>query len=132
RDSEPRRGEYATERVREANRSAGCPVLVLKPDKPAWAGRYAEREFAAFVRKVGSQIDADSRLVGVVITTMADSREEWNAYLDAFRTTPLLADLHHDKLIRYLQEQGRPFGLRVTCNDRNRIDCCESFARLNL
>lgn len=129
---EPSRGAFALAGMKAAIRAATRPVLVLRPVPPAWAAADPAGCFAAFVRKVGSAVDADGLLEGVVITTTADRPEEWNAYMDAFEAVPLLADLHHAGMIRHLRERGRAFGLLVACSEANWIECCEAFARQQL
>lgn len=125
---EPTRGEYRLEKVKEAISTAINPILVLKPDVPLWVNDHSNDCFAAFIRKVGSYIDSDSRLAGVVMSTLADGKEEWNAYMDSFDALTLLADLHHYRLIQYLREHDRGFGLLVKCSEDNWIACCEAFA----
>ncbi|WP_054027476.1 DUF4832 domain-containing protein [Bacillus sp. FJAT-28004] len=132
RDLEPTRGEYRLEQVNEALNTASNPILVLKPDLPLWVKGHANDCFAALIRKVGSYIDSDSRLLGVFISTMADGKEEWNAYMDSFEVLTLLADLHNFRLIQYLREHGRGFGLLVKCSEDNWIACCEAFAKQKL
>ncbi|CAH0119968.1 hypothetical protein PAE9249_02477 [Paenibacillus sp. CECT 9249] len=131
-DLEASRGEYTLEQIGKSLDNARNPILILSPEPPSWVKDRAEDYFASFVRKIGSYIGTDGRLAGVVISTLADSKEEWNAYMDSFETVPVLADLHHGRLIRYLQEQNREFGLLVRCGENNWIDCCEAFARQNL
>jgi len=129
---EPSRGTYALEGLKEAIRAAAHPVLVLKPTPPAWAAADPAGCYASFVRKIGSAVDADGLLEGVVIRAVSDTPEEWNAYMDAFEAVPLLADLHHAEMIRHLRERGRAFGLLVACSEANWIACCEAFARQQL
>lgn len=129
---EPDRGEYRLEGIQEALNTANNPILVLTPDLPRWVKDDADDCFAALVRKVGSYIDADRRLAAVAISTLADSKEEWNAYIDSFETQTLLADLQNDRLIRHLRERSRGFGLLVKCSEENWIECCEAFARNHL
>lgn len=129
---EPTRGEYKLEQLKTALKSARNPILWIKPDLPLWVKGHADECFAAFIRKVGSYIDSDSRLEGVVISTLADGKEEWNAYMDSFEFTTLLADLHNARLIQYLREHGRGFGLIVNCSEDNWITCCEAFAKQKL
>lgn len=131
-DLEAQRGEYTLEEIGKAIGAAVNPVLVLKPEPPAWVERNAERYFASFIRKVGSCFGADRRLAAVVISTLADRQEEWNAYMDSFESVPILADLHDAGLILHLKEHGREFGLRVTCSEQTWIECCEAFARQSL
>ncbi|MWV47108.1 DUF4832 domain-containing protein [Paenibacillus sp. HJL G12] len=129
---EPARGEYALERIKEALHTARNPILVLTPDLPLWVKGYADDCFAALIRKVGSYIDSDRRLAAVVISTLADSKEEWNAYIESFATQTLLADLQNDRLIGHLRERSCGFGLLVKCGEENWIECCEAFARNRL
>lgn len=129
---EPVRGEYRLEDLKKALNTSQNPVLVLKPDLPPWVKDDADQCFAALIRRVGSCIDSGMRLVGVLISTLACSKEEWNAYLDSFETQTLLADLHSGKLIDYLREHGRGFGLLVKCSEENWIECCEAFAKQRL
>ncbi|SDR96252.1 protein of unknown function [Paenibacillaceae bacterium GAS479] len=127
---EPARGVYWLQEIEKALHAASNPILVLQPDIPLWVRSHPSDSFAAFIRKVGSYIDSEGRLVGVVISTLADSKEEWNAYIDSFEHQNLLADLHNHKLIRYLH--GRTFGLLVKCNEENWMECCEAFAKQKL
>jgi len=129
---ESTRGEYELDKIKEALHTAINPILVLKPDLPLWVEGHANDCFAAFIRKVGSYIDSDSRLAGVVISTLTDGKEEWNAYMESFEAKTLLADLHNDRLIHYLREHGRGFGLLVKCSEDNWMDCCEAFAKQKL
>jgi len=129
---EPERGEYRLEGIEKALEAAAHPVLALSPEPPAWAKSAESACFAALVRKAGSRFDSDGRLAGVVIQVPTDSKEEWNAYMEAFVETPILADLQNAALIRHLRANGREFGLRVTCGEANWIECCEAFARQNL
>lgn len=129
---EPSRGGYRLDGIKKSLNTASNPVLLLKPDLPVWVKDHADDYFSAFIRKVGSYIDGDRRLVGVVISTLADSKEEWNAYMDSFDALTILADLHHHRLIHHLREHGQEFGLLVKCSEDNWIACCEAFARLNL
>lgn len=129
---EPARGEFRLEAVKEALNAAKNPILVLTPDLPLWVKDYADDCFAALIRKVGSYIDSDRRLAGVVISTLADRKEEWNAYIDSFETQTLLADLQHDRLIQHLRDRSRGFGLLVKCSEENWIECCEAFTRNHL
>ncbi|OBZ17126.1 DUF4832 domain-containing protein [Bacillus sp. FJAT-26390] len=129
---EPTRGEYRLEKVKEAISTATNPILVLKPDLPLWVKEHANDCFAALIRKVGSYIDTVSRLAGVVISTLAESNEEWSAYIDSFEELNLLADLHNERLIHYLREHSRGFGLLVKCSEHNWIACCEAFAKQKL
>lgn len=129
---EPVRGEYRLEGIKEALHTARNPILVLTPELPLWVKDYADDYFAALIRKVGSYIDSDRRLAAVVISTLADSKEEWNAYIDSFETQTLLADLQNDRLIGHLRERSHGFGLLVKCSEENWIECCEAFARNNL
>lgn len=126
------RGEYRLEKIKEALNTSRNPILVLTPELPSWVKEYADQCFAALIRKVGSYIDSDRRLAGVVISTLANSKEEWNAYMDSFETQTLLVDLCNDRLIHYLREHGRGFGLLVKCSEENWIECCEAFAKQKL
>ncbi|MEC0238326.1 DUF4832 domain-containing protein [Paenibacillus dokdonensis] len=129
---ESARGEYRLEVIKEALNTVPNPILVLTPDLPLWVRDDAEDCFAALIRKVGSFIDSDRRLAAVVISTLADSKEEWNAYIDSFERQTLLADLQHDRLIQHLRDCSHGFGLLVKCSEENWIECCEAFARNNL
>lgn len=129
---EPSRGTYVLEGMKEAMRAAARPILVLRPVPPSWAAEDPAGCYASFVRKVGSAVDADGLLEGVVITAVSDGPDEWNAFMDAFEAVPLLADLHLAEMIRHLQERGRAFGLLVSCSEANWVECCEAFARQQL
>ena len=94
---------------------------------PIWVQGYEPDCFAALVRKIGSYIDSDRRLTAVLISTLADSKEEWNAYVESFETQTLLAELQNDRLIQH-GDRGRGFGLLVKCGEENWIECCEAFA----
>ncbi|RED66348.1 DUF4832 domain-containing protein [Cohnella lupini] len=131
-EGEPSRGAYRLEGMKEAIAAAINPVLVLRPVLPLWAKEDPAGYFAAFIRKVGSDADSEGRLAGIVIVALSDSKEEWNAYMDSFQATPLLADLHHTALIHHLRERNREFGLLVTCSESTWIDCCEAFATQQL
>ncbi|MCT1402678.1 DUF4832 domain-containing protein [Paenibacillus sp. p3-SID867] len=125
---EPVRGEYRLEAIKEALRTAHNPILVLVPELPIWVQGYEPDCFAALVRKIGSYIDSDRRLTAVLISTLADSKEEWNAYVESFETQTLLAELQNDRLIQHVRDRGRGFGLLVKCGEENWIECCEAFA----
>jgi hypothetical protein len=129
---EPHRGEYRLEAIHEALRTAQNPILVLVPELPIWVQDYAPDCFAALIRKVGSYMDSDRRLTAVLISTLADSKEEWNAYMESFETQTLLAELQNDRLIQHLREHSRGFGLLVKCSEANWIECCEAFAKHKL
>lgn len=129
---EPERGEFRLEAIQEALGAANNPILVLTPDLPSWVKDNAGDCFAALIRKVGSHIDSDRRLTAVLISTLADGKEEWNAYIDSFETQTLLADVQNDRLIGHLRDRSRGFGLLVTCGEENWIECCEAFARNRL
>lgn len=63
-----------------------------------------------------------------MISTLADSKEEWNAYVESFETQTLLAELQNDRLIRHLRDCIRGFALLVKCGEENWIECCEAEA----
>ncbi|GAE06442.1 DUF4832 domain-containing protein [Paenibacillus sp. JCM 10914] len=125
---EPARGEFRLEQIEEELRTAHNPILVLTPDLPLWVKDYADDCFAALIRKVGSNIGSDRRLTAVLISTLSDSKEEWSAYIDSFESQTVLAELQDDRLIQYLKERSRGFGLLVMCSEANWIECCEAFA----
>jgi len=129
---EPERGAYRLERLLEAIRSAEKPVLALSSEAPDWTGDDEADSYCELIRKVGSVVEADGRLYGVQITTETDSTEEWNAYIEAFGTTTLFADLRQEELIRHLRERDREFGLRIVCGEDNWLSCCEAIARQRL
>lgn len=129
---EPARGEYKLGGIEKALKAITNPVLLLTPDLPEWAKDSHEACYAALIRKVGSMIDSDKRLAAVLISTLANSKEEWNAYIDSFGSQVLLADLQNEPLIQYLKERGRGFGLLVKCGEENWIECCEAFAKHHL
>ncbi|MFC4597116.1 DUF4832 domain-containing protein [Cohnella hongkongensis] len=129
---EPGRGEYRPEPMLEAIRSAVNPVLVLVPDVPAWVDRDVSAYYGAMIRKVGSLVDSDRRLFGVLVRTLTDGEEEWNAYTEAFERTTLVADLHQERLIRRLRERGREFGLRIVCGEDSWLSSCEAIANQRL
>lgn len=129
---EPERGVYRLEPLLEAIRSAEKPVLALSAEAPDWAGDEAADSYSEFVRKIGSLADSDGRLYGVLMTMLTDGEEQWDAYVEAFGRTTLFADLRQERLIRYLREQGREFGLRIVCGEDNWLNCCEAIARQRL
>lgn len=129
---EPVRGDYKLEGIKETLSTSPNPILILTPDMPSWVQGRADVCFAALIRKVGSYIGSNRHLAAVVITTLADSTEEWNAYIDSFEAQTLLADPQNDKQIQHLRKRGRGFGLLVKCGEENWIDCCEAFARNHL
>ncbi|OZB95355.1 DUF4832 domain-containing protein [Paenibacillus sp. XY044] len=126
---EPVRGEYRLEGITEALHTVPNPILVLTPDLPLWVQDYADECFAALIRKIGSYLNSDRCLAGVAISTLADSKEEWNAYIESFETHTLLVDLQNDRLIQHLRESSRGFGLLVKCSEENWLECCEALAR---
>ncbi|OMF68234.1 DUF4832 domain-containing protein [Paenibacillus glucanolyticus] len=128
RELEPARGEFRLEGIEEALRAALNPILVLMPDLPVWVKNDADDCFAALIRKVGSYIGSDRRLTAVLISTLSDSKEEWNAYIEAFDSQTMLAELQNDRLIQYVKERSCGFGLLVRCSEANWIECCEAFA----
>jgi hypothetical protein len=122
---EPGRGNYS--------------ILVIKQDPPSWLKEapsclkdHPEECFAHLIRRVGSSLAEEQKLVGVVITSAGDSIRTWDAYLEAFGNIPILAELENEKLIRYLKGKGHAFGLLVKCSENNWIDCCEKFAEHQL
>lgn len=129
---EPARGEYKLGGIDKVLKAITNPVLFLTPDLPEWTKDNHEACYAALIQKVGSMIDSDKRLAAVMISTLANSKEEWNAYIDSFGSQVLLADLQNEPLIRYLKERGRGFGLLVKCGEENWIECCEAFAKHHL
>ncbi|RUT41396.1 DUF4832 domain-containing protein [Paenibacillus anaericanus] len=132
---EPARGEFRLEILEQALNKISNAILMIFPDLPVWVKNHSDDYsdyLSAFIRKVGSYIDSDRRLKGVVISNLKGSKVEWNAYMDSFETLTLFADLKNHSLIHYLRKHNRVFGLLVTCNESNWIDCCESFAKLKL
>lgn len=129
---EPERGVFLLDELKGALHSASNPVLVLRPDLPSWVPAEPASYYASFVRKIGSMADRVGGLAGVVISSLAGGKEEWNAYADAFEAVPILADLHNPGLIRHLRSRNRAFGLLIRCGDENRIECCEAMAREGL
>lgn len=126
------RGEYNFQIMEEVIKNTWNPVLILSPNPPSWVNEHHRDCFAALIRKVGSCFDLTNTLLGIVATTIEDSLEEWKAYLDSFNKITIFADIFHTKFIRYLRNKNRDFGLLVTCNEENWIDCCEAFAREDL
>ena len=129
---EPERGVFLLDELEGALQNAIHPVLILRPDPPSWAQTEPAAYYASFVRKVGGRADRIARLAGVVISSLAGSKEVWNAYADAFKAVPVLADLHNSGLIRHFRERNRSFGLLIRCREENRIECCEAMAREGL
>jgi hypothetical protein len=128
---EPERGCFHFSHMIETIDKTFNPVLVIYPKRPVWQKDFGEECFASFLRKVGSSL-TEHTLIGVLITTINDSLQEWEAYVDAFETITIFADLHNSALIHFLKDRSRPFGLYVTCSEANWMDCCEAFARLKL
>ncbi len=129
---EPNRGEFNLEFINKEMENVKNPVLMLVPEIPVWVSNHQSDAFAALIRRVGSFIGENKNLVGVVISTINNSRAEWDGYLDSFESTTVFADLNNKELIGYLKDKNKEFGLLVKCNEENWIDCCEGFAKQNL
>ncbi len=129
---EPSRGQYCLAPVFMALTNTINPVLILEPILPLWVHDHIEDCFSSLIRRVGSGLTEDKRLLGVVISTMNSSRQVWEAFVDSFEPVFLLADIHNSSLISYLTRNKISFGLIVKCCEENWIDCCEAFARQNL
>jgi hypothetical protein len=129
---EPDRGKFNLELINRELENVKNPVLVLVPEVPGWVKNYVPDSFAAFVRRVGSFMGGDRKLAGVVISTIYNSRTEWNGYIDSFDRTAIFADLENKELISYLKDNNMDFGLLVKCSEKNWIECCEGFAEQNL
>ncbi|WP_254450142.1 DUF4832 domain-containing protein [Cohnella herbarum] len=129
---EPERGAFRAESMLAAIGAATNPVLELTPDLPEWAMRGESDLYSALIRKVGSVVGEDNRLCGVILSTLEDNMEEWNAFAEAFGKVPLIADLRQERLIRHLKESRREFGLRVTCGESDWLTSCEAIARQKL
>ncbi|MFS0726528.1 DUF4832 domain-containing protein [Paenibacillus sp. 1P07SE] len=132
RELEPERGRYRLDAMLEAIRRAARPILRLSPEQPAWASSDAAAGYASLIRKVASAVDGREPLAGVVILSLDDDREVWDAYADAFAAVPILADIRKPELIRHLQGLDQPFGLLIRCSEASRLDCCEAMARSRL
>lgn len=129
---EPSRGKFNLEVIHKEMDNVENKVLVLEPDIPVWVEKQESDYFAAFIRRVGSFIGKDKKLVGVIISTINNSKAEWDAYIDSFDKTTIFANLENNRLIDYLKSNNRDFGLLVKCSENNWIDCCERFAKQNL
>ncbi|XID93029.1 DUF4832 domain-containing protein [Paenibacillaceae bacterium WGS1546] len=129
---EPDRGIYRMESMLARIGVAANPVLELATDAPDWAESDVSASYAALIRKVGSRVGADDRLRGVILSTLKDDKEEWDAYAEAFEQVPLIADLRQERLIRYFKERQREFGLRIACGEGDWLSCCEAIARQKL
>lgn len=129
---EEERGVYHIEVVRDGIRTAQNPVLVIVAKAPAWLKGFPSEAFSSLIRRVGSYLQNEKNLVGVIITSLNQAPIVWDAYIAAFDQIPLMAELHNKELICYLKEKGVNFGLVVTCNEDNWLDCCEAFARLKV
>lgn len=129
---EPSRGKFNLELLSREMENVKNPILVLIPDIPAWVNNHQSDSFAALIRRVGSFINGDRKLVGIVVSTINNSQAEWDGYIDSFDKTTIYADLDNEDLISYLKDNNKEFGLLVTCNEANWLDCCEGFAKQNL
>jgi hypothetical protein len=129
---EPSRGDYHLEQLKEAINGTSNPVLILEPVTPSWVTNHEADCFAKLIRKVGSTFDKEHGLMGIVISSYQNTKNEWDSYIEAFEQVPVFADIHNHNLITYLKKNEVNFGLYVPCNEDNWIDCCETFARYNL
>ena len=129
---EPHRGEFNLELINREMENVKNPILVLIPDIPLWVDNHKSDSFTSFIRRVGSFIGGDRKLVGVVISTINNSQAEWDGYIESFDKTTIFADLDNKELISYLKDNNKDFGLLVKCNEKNWIECCEGFAKQNL
>lgn len=129
---EPVRGGYNLRELHRLIDDTSNPVLMIKADFPSWVTERASECFASFIRKIGSSLDGNYKLEGIVITTIESCSHEWEAYIDAFGEFPLLVDMHNQELIQYLTIHNMDFGLIVKCSETNWIECCEKLAEYNL
>lgn len=129
---EPVRGDYHLDKLNDVLSNTMNALLILEPQAPAWISEHKEECFARLVRRIGSNIGNLIQLMGVMITSVNQTKKEWNAYIEAFNHIPIIADIHNSELIQYLQAQDVDFGLFVSCNEENWMDRCESFARHHL
>ncbi len=129
---EPERGRYLLDQLQQDIKTTMNSVLVIRAASPGWLKMDKEACFAALIRRIGSSLTRHNLLVGVIVTSINDAVQIWDAYLEAFDSMHLLADVHHKKLINYLKERKEDFGLVVTCCEDNRLECCEAFARNQL
>jgi len=129
---EPHRGEFNLELINREMENVKNPILELITDIPLWVDNHKSDSFTSFIRRVGSFIGGDRKLVGVVISTINNSQTEWDGYIESFDKTTIFADLDNKELISYLKDNNKDFGLLVKCNEKNWIECCEGFAKQNL
>ncbi len=129
---EPSPGAFNLEVIIREMEKVKNPILVIIPDIPTWVNNHESDYFAALIRRVGSFIGGDSRLVGVIISTINNSRAEWDAYIDSFDQTRIFTNIENKAFIEYLKNNNREFGLLVKCSEENWIDCCEELANQGL
>lgn len=125
------RGEYRLERLEEALKQSKNPLIILNPDPPEWVVDKEAVLFGKLIRRVGSFIDHNSPVTGVLVTTIHETHLEWDAYPASFQV-PIIVPLDNPELIRYYQRKGISFGLFIEGNDNNWIDLCETMGRLHL
>ena len=126
------RGVFSIDKIREALETTWNPVLIIRPKTPSWLKTFSVEDFSELIRRIGSYIENEKFLVGVIITSVDGSTKIWDAFIDAFKNSWLLADLHDKDMICYLKMKNVNFGLTVSCNENNWLDCCEAFAKFQL
>lgn len=126
---EPSKAKYDMEILKSKIHTS--TLLVIDESPPDWA-KDNKAYLAAFIRKLGSELDGNPNLIGVLIDNRDKSEMILQDYLDGFSKTYLIARLEDSFQILKLQKVGAKFGLLVTAKENNRLDCCELFARYNL
>lgn len=126
---EPQKAQYEMQTLRD--KTTKTTLLKIDESAPEWA-KDKKDYLSAFIRKLGSELDGNPNIIGVLIENKDKSEMILQDYLDGFSKTHLIARLEDQDQIGQLQKVGAKFGLLVTAKAGNRLDCCELLARYNL
>ncbi len=132
RELEPSRGCYKISGMLEKLSSVNNPVLMIDPKAPVWLEAAQEECFVHLLRRIGSLLERQCNVIGIMLSPAIDNTTICDAYLEAFDRIPVMVSLTDARHIRYLKEKEHKFGLVVDCHEGNWIECCEYLAQYRL
>lgn len=128
---EPKAGCFDLSSVENSLSHLTNPLLHIDLTPPAWATSPLENLHKSVILKLGSLLD-NGEFIGVFWDTTQIPVSLADTLLLAFSKTPLIVDLTNHPAQNYLQKQNYPFGLYISCSEKDILVCCEQLARQNL